>query len=95
MKRRGNKIDCSGSFIRADFIVLMNRELVNNSRTKGDWKTWLPDKLLLISEITWHFSKFVQALMIDNREKISEYAADIANYAMKADETFGAGSEQK
>lgn len=92
MDRKGEVINCGGTFIRADFIERMDAELVTNSKTKGDWKNWMPDKLLLISEITWHFSKLVTALMNDDRQKVSEYAADLANYGMKADEVYGAST---
>ena len=76
-------------FVRPEFVKRMEAELVSNSAHKGDWIEWQPDKLLLVAELNWHLAKLVQAITSGDRKKISEYAADVANYGMKADETYG------
>lgn len=76
-------------FVRLEFIKRMESELVTNSLKKGDWKTWRPEKLYLVSEINWHLAKLIQALDSGDQNKITEYAADVANYMMKTDEIYG------
>lgn len=82
-------------FINAAFLWRMKNELTVNQNVdhKGDWRKWKPEKLYLVSEINWHFAKFIQALNDGNKAKISEYSADVANYMMKADSEYGIGDE--
>ncbi|HLM61147.1 MAG TPA: hypothetical protein VK308_10100, partial [Pyrinomonadaceae bacterium] len=82
------------NFVRPQFIERMEAELLSNSAHKGDWISWLPDKLLLVAELNWHLAKLVQAIMDNDSSKVSEYAADIANYGMKADEIYGNQTEE-
>lgn len=77
-------------FVRTDFIRRMEFEIhANRESGKGDWNSWQPDKLLLVSEMNWHLAKLIQAIKDGDAKKVSEYSADIANYTMKAEEIYG------
>lgn len=73
------------------FAELMNRELQNNA-VKGSFTDWEPTKRELLAEIDHHLNKFKVALSADDHDKITEYAADIANFCMKAHEQYGEDS---
>jgi len=81
------------------FIERMEHELISNQH-KGDWSGWRPSAMQIVGELNHHLGKL--ALALDEaaqdgvheykarcRGSISEYAADLANLAMKADEMFG------
>lgn len=76
-------------FVRIAFVNKIEHELYVNSLKKGDWHNWQPNPFLLASEITWHFAKLLQAIENGDPVKVSEYAADVAAYCMKADEVYG------
>lgn len=75
--------------VRVSFVVRMENELVHNAENKGDWLEWKPDFQLLNSELLHHYTKLIGAVAAGDRAKVSEYSADVANYAMKFDEIFG------
>ena len=72
----------------APFSLRMLREIKANE-AKGDWSEWKPNKEQLLSEINHHCSKLKTALEEGNHSEVAEYAADIANYCMKAYENYG------
>ncbi len=74
--------------VRSAFIDRMELELVHN-KDKGDWDSWLPHRIEIMSEILHHVRKLETALMTPNSHGVSEYSADLAVLAMKADELFG------
>jgi hypothetical protein len=77
-------------FVRLEFVKKMEWEIHENRQNgKGDWHGWKPGKLLLVAEINWHVAKLIGAIERGDAVKISEYAADVANYMMKADEVYG------
>lgn len=64
------------------FLVLMRRELHSNS-SKGDrpgWLTMQPGQCLL--EIYWHVAKLSAAVKNEDKARIAEHAAGVANMAM-------------
>lgn len=71
------------------FAMKMAKELESN-RHKGAWADWSPDNEHLGCELVHHTSKLMSALREGDAAKVSEHAADVANYAMKADEMHGA-----
>lgn len=75
--------------INAAFIARMQYELLANTAQKGNWREWQPELALLDSEMKHHLYKLNQAVLDGNQVKVSEYAADIACYAMKYYERFG------
>lgn len=74
--------------VRAPFVARMEAELQANAH-KGDWRQWKPTALQVLSELQHHEAKLMHALAIGDCEHVREYAADIANIAMKIDEQFG------
>lgn len=74
--------------VQAHFVARMEAELQANT-SKGDWRQWKPTPLEVLSELQHHESKLMNALASGDREQVSEFAADIANIAMKIDEQFG------
>lgn len=50
-------------FVRLDFVRRMESEIhANRESGKGDWNGWRPDELLLVSEMSWHLAKLIQAI---------------------------------
>lgn len=80
--------------VRAPFVERMEAELQANQR-KGDWREWVPTPMQVTQELNYHFAKLVFAMAQGDRERVSEFAADVANIAMKADEVLGSGSSQQ
>ncbi len=74
--------------VRAAFVDRMEAELRAN-QCKGDWRRWNPSALQVLSELQHHEAKLMHALAIGDCECVREFAADIANIAMKIDERFG------
>jgi hypothetical protein len=74
--------------VRPEFIARMNAELVANAH-KGDWTTWLPSQAELGDELWHHYRKLLSALAGNERARVAEYSADLANLAMKAHQLFG------
>jgi len=74
--------------VRPSFIRQMQRELRRN-QIKGDWRRWRPSIFLLVSELAYHQAKLVHALYTEQPKRVREFAADVANYAMKAHEMYG------
>lgn len=75
------------------FAELMINEL-NANEGKGNFSNWIPDKKELLREMDHHLNKFKLALATDDCELITEYAADIANYCMKAYQIYGEEREE-
>ena len=74
--------------VNADFVKRMEAELKANA-CKGDWKQWKPDVSQAKSELKHHILKLEDALEKGESQMVSEYAADVANIAMKIAETHG------
>ena len=74
--------------IRPAFIVAMNREIEANEH-KGPWEDYVPSSCYVAPWLEEHVSKLILAVARKDRAKVREYAADVANIAMKIDETFG------
>jgi hypothetical protein len=72
----------------SDFTYEMLKELANNEH-KGDFDVWQPTKGELLEEINYHFQKFASALLHNQDDKVTEYAADLANYYLKAYSMYG------
>lgn len=77
-----------GALVRPEFVAQMEAELQANQH-KGDWRRWYPTPLQVLSEIQHHEGKLMLALSAGDCARVKEYAADIANFAMKVDEQFG------
>ena len=81
-----------GSLYRREteaFAYEMRTQLDANTPAKGNFNNWHPTLDHLMQEIEHHQAKLFRALREGNRAKISEYSADIANYAMKAHQDYG------
>lgn len=75
--------------IRLCFVKRMETELLNN-RLKGEWNAWRPNAEQIVAELIHHINKLDAALQHPITPAfVSEYAADVANLAMKADQMFG------
>lgn len=74
------------------FARLMRHELATNDH-KGDWAGWKPSIFELESELRHHLRKLTEAMLNHDRSKVTEHAADVANYCMKAEELFGTGGD--
>ena len=74
--------------VRPEFVSQMEAELQANQH-KGDWRRWYPTPLQVLAEIQHHQGKLMLALSAGDCERVKEYAADLANFAMKVDEQFG------
>jgi hypothetical protein len=77
------------------FAVQMERELQANDG-KGEWSNWQPSGLEILGEMEHHFDKLKLVLAAcdsdpasDASQRASEFAADIANFSMKAWELYG------
>lgn len=70
------------------FAGRMAHELRVNER-KGDWEQWKPGIDELLSEFTHHLDKLKIAFARNNQYAITEYCADLGNYAMKTAELYG------
>jgi hypothetical protein len=62
----------------------MKMELISNAEKKGDFDLWEPAMVDVIREIEHHVEKLKKAEREGSDDEIKEYAADIANYCMKA-----------
>ena len=78
--------------VRPEFVSQMEAELQANQH-KGDWRRWYPTPLQVLAEIQHHQGKLMLALSAGDCERVKEYAADLANFAMKVDEQFGGPNE--
>ena len=76
------------SFVRQSFVDRMELELIANM-DKGDWRTWSPDDADMLGELNHHVVKLARALGRVEREKVGEFAADVANIAMRISEIHG------
>ena len=77
------------------FAIQMERELQANAG-KGEWSNWQPSDQAILSEMDHHISKLRRALAEryanpngTASKQVSEFAADIANFAMKAWDLYG------
>jgi hypothetical protein len=62
------------------FAEHMQREIDANAH-KGDWHEFM-DSDGILSEIEWHKAKLLFALKDANKDRITEHAADCANFFM-------------
>ncbi|MFZ4776798.1 MAG: hypothetical protein ACOYM3_15615 [Terrimicrobiaceae bacterium] len=76
-----------------EFFRRMDRELQGNA-SKGDWKAWKPDRMLCMDELHHHLRKLGRALRLNDKDRVAEFAADLANIAMKTAEIHGAKDEE-
>lgn len=76
------------------FLVAMGYELERNAH-KGDWNEWKPTPEQLSKEIEHHCQKLFKALMENDVVLITEYAADLGNYAQKAFSLYGMSLAEK
>jgi hypothetical protein len=89
--------------ITHEFAALMEWQLMANEH-KGQWREWRPDGLegveQLMKELTHHQQKLSTAMkgvvtstysdeISQEKARVREYAADMANFLMKAVEMFG------
>lgn len=86
------KLAC-GTLVRPEFVAQMEAELQANQH-KGDWRRWYPTPLQVLAEIQHHQGKLMLALSAGDCERVKEYSADLANFAMKVDEHFGGQNNQ-
>lgn len=70
-------------YLQDAFNRAMVEELEANAH-KGSFLLWTPTPDVIRVEIGHHTEKLVQAMYSCDRERTTEYAADIANYALKA-----------
>jgi hypothetical protein len=71
----------------------MDKELQGNA-SKGDWKAWNPDRMLCMDELHHHLRKLGRALRLNDKDRVAEFCADLANVAMKTAEIHGAEDEE-
>ncbi len=76
-------------FIGNEIISQMRGWQLRANQHKGDWRRWYPTPLQVLAEIQHHQGKLMLALSAGDCERVKEYAADLANFAMKVDEQFG------
>lgn len=86
----GNEHQQRYSAVIEEFGQKMYRELVANDPEKGDFLHWVPSPAQAVSELEHHFFKLVGGVNRGKKFEISEYAADLANIAMRIDQHFGA-----
>lgn len=72
-----------------EFFRRMDKELQCNA-SKGDWKAWKPDRMTCLEELNHHLRKLGRAIRLNDHDRVSEFAADLANVAMKTAEIHGA-----
>lgn len=70
------------------FLKRMDRELVAN-QNRGDWHEWKPDRMTCVDELFHHCRKLQRALRLNDVERVTEHAADLANIASKTAEIHG------
>jgi hypothetical protein len=75
--------------IRLKFVTKMGARLEANEAAKGDWTKWTVEPDLLIRFIVNQVISLSHEMRRGHRKVVSQQAADLANYAMKADEQFG------
>lgn len=74
--------------IRPEFIAAMRHEINANAR-KGDWSQFKINADDVPAWLGEHVSKLFDAVADGDAIAVREYAADVANIAMKIDECFG------
>lgn len=70
------------------FFARMNRELRVNA-SKGNWSTWKPDRMTCMDELHHHLRKLGRAIRLNDKDRVAEFCADLANIAMKTAEVHG------
>lgn len=71
------------------FLRAMQDELDANQERKGDWDALKLDRDKAVELLDEHYRKLENEIMGKDSAKIREYAADLANIAMKIDECLG------
>ena len=76
--------------LRHSFLRAMQDELDANQERKGDWDAFRPkDAKEADRWLEEHVDKLMVAVNAGNPAAVREHAADVANIAMKIEETFG------
>ncbi len=77
-------------YVRPSFTARMSAEIIANKH-QGEWETWQPNRTRIATELDYHMEKLMNAIISEKGtpEHVSEYAADVANLAMKEDELYG------
>jgi len=85
------------------FITAMQNELDENRDRKGDWRDWQPTHAEALEEMAHHVRKLTVAVeqaapfagsTREQRARIIEHTADVANIAMMIFARFGAEDVQ-
>lgn len=76
-----------------EFFARMERELRVNT-SKGDWSTWRPDRMACMDELHHHLRKLGRAIRLNDKDRVAEFCADLANISMKTAEIHGAEDEE-
>lgn len=74
-------------FVHQEFINSMVEELNNNSH-KGEWIDWKND-VEISKEIEYHFEKLSVSKKNNDKAKIKEHIADVANLLMMLGNSYG------
>lgn len=79
--------------IRSAFLDRMEFEWHANTN-KGDWRSYCAKPEDVAHEMASHFGKLMMAIGAREPERVSEYAADVALIAMKAEESHGVSAKR-
>ena len=73
-----------------NFRQKMERELDANTLRKGNFMCWTPwNQNEVYDEAVRHMYKLLDAIQLEEKAKVSEYAADVANFMAKIDDLYG------
>lgn len=86
-------VRATAALASVDFFRSMDKELQRNS-SKGDWRAWKPDRMDCTDELHHHLRKLCRALRLNDKDRVSEFSADLANIAMKTAEIHGTEDEE-
>ena len=68
----------------AEFMLLMDREMENNSYKGGKSEYIAVNAKVLLADALYHAGKLAVAIKEESDSKVEEHAADVANLAMMA-----------
>jgi hypothetical protein len=81
-------------FASLEFFRRMDKELQIYACRKGSWLAWKPDRATCMAELNYHLAKLGRAIQLNDKERVAEFCADLANVAMKTAEIHGAEDEE-